>query len=145
MAIDFDKCLNKGKLRKIEPSIELALAALKEAELNLSEARSAFERKVWKWATNDAYYVMFEATRALLFMKGYKEVHSHRCLLTGFKELFIKTGVLSPKFYDYISAAKEKREEAVYEAAYTEAIAKVAIDAATEFLEQAKKSIKHQS
>lgn len=139
MATSFDECLTKGGLHKISPDMELAREALKEAELNFSEAMSAFKRKVWKWATNHAYYTMFECARACLFTKGYKEFHSHRCLLAGFKELFVKTGELSSKFYDYLNTVKEKREEAVYAAAYSESIAKLAIEAAEEFLEQAGK------
>ncbi len=135
--MEFDECVHLGRLAKIPPNAEFAKSELKEANSDLQHARQSLSQASWKWATDAAYYAMFHAAKALLYLKGYKERHSHACTIVALNELFVKTGRIESKFADYINAGKKRREEAIYDSNYSEEIARKAVEIAGEFLEQA--------
>ena len=138
MELNFESCVKKGRLVKIKPDLELAGAELKEAEADLTSAKEEIKKQSWKWAVEKAYYTMFHAARALLLQKGLKERRSHRCLILGLKELYIKTGLISRKYLDYIETAKFRREDAIYASRYSKEIAITHGRNAEDFLNVAK-------
>ncbi len=137
--MEFDECVHLGRLAKIPPNKEFAKSELKEAENDLQHAKQSLAQESWKWATDASYYAMFHAAKALLYLKGYKERHSHVCTIIALNELFVKTGVIESKFVDYINAGKRRREEAIYDSNYSEEIARKSVEIASEFLGQAGK------
>ncbi len=139
--MDFEECLHLGRLAKGAPNLDFAKSELKEAESDLQHAKQSLAQKSWKWATDAAYYSMFHAAKALLHTKGYKERHSHICTIIALNELFVKTGLISSKFVDYINAGKKRREEAIYDSDYSEDTARKYVEIAGEFLAEAKKFV----
>lgn len=137
--MNFDDCIKKRNLVRIEPDKEIALLEIKEAENDLSSAKDDMNKEDWKWATDKAYYSMFHAARALLLFKGYKEIQSHVCIIEGIKEIFVNAGLLDVKYLDYIEQGKKRREDAIYEAKYSQHIAETYIEVAEDFLKEAKK------
>lgn len=138
MGISFDSCLSAKKLIKIEIEPELIQSEMREAEKDLASAKKDYQIKDWKWATTKAYYSMFHAAKSLLYFKGFKERHSHACLIEGFKELYVKEGLLPLRFAEYLEAGKSRREDATYELVYSEEIASTYVRAAEEFVEKSK-------
>ncbi|MEW5897083.1 MAG: HEPN domain-containing protein [Nanoarchaeota archaeon] len=140
MKPDFDECLKSKKLIRVETEREIASQELKEGESDLGAAKNDFGLKDWKWSTTKAYYAMFHAARALLYLKGFKERKSHACLIEGIRELYVKEGKFSLRFVEYLEAGKARREDATYELTYSEEVAATYIQAAEEFISKAKES-----
>lgn len=139
---NFRSCLEERLLEKINPSLDLAEQEMQEAESDFKEARHELERKAWKWATDMAYYAMYHAAKALLYVKGYRERRSHRCVIEALKTLYMETGEIDGKYIEYINSAKFRRETGTYQLQYSEDIAKTYVMHAEKFLEKAKELLK---
>ena len=134
MSDEFSACLEKGKLKKQNLGASASKKEMKEAENDLKSAEASIYAKDWKWATVQAYYAMFHASRALVYEKGYRE-KSHYCLLIALKELFANS------FSDQINSFEDAmfaREEADYCASYSKEAAEMAVVGAKQFLSAAR-------
>lgn len=114
----------------------MVLKELDGARKDLEAAKKSLKTGDHKWATIQAYYSIFHAARALLFSKGFRE-RSHRGLLSALHLLYPAKaiGIMLEDF----SEAMRLREEADYGLIYSEESAKVVIDDAESFLEEAAK------
>lgn len=137
----YEECLSKKNLAWVEPSVKIAEETLKEAEKDFETAEDLRNREKYKWATEAAYYSMFNCAKSLLELIGLKE-RTHVCLIAGLNEHFIKTKKLHEKFLEYISTAKFRREQGTYSLSYSSEIANKQIEHAWEFLQETKKLIK---
>jgi uncharacterized protein (UPF0332 family) len=111
MRYQFEQCLERGKIVKIEIAPDII-----SKEIN--EARSMNERN-FKWAIIQAYYSMFHSFRALIFSKGYRE-KSHTCIKYAIESLFVDAGALDNRLLQDFSYAMKIREGADYGSVYSE-------------------------
>ena len=72
MDYNFKRCLEKGKLVKTEIDKGLIQKEIDAANSDLKDAQDVLEVGKTKLATISAYYSMFHAARALLYLKGYR-------------------------------------------------------------------------
>ena len=84
----FKRCLEKKNLVKVEIDKALIEKELAASESDLKDSKDVFGIGKYKLATITAYYSMFHAARALLYLGGYRE-KSHFCLRTAIKNLFV--------------------------------------------------------
>jgi uncharacterized protein (UPF0332 family) len=83
----FEECLDKGLLRKVQPSMESCMESLKMAQDWLEESRKNFESGSLRSAYSSAYMCYFHSARAILFKDGYRE-KSHYCIGVYLDHLF---------------------------------------------------------
>lgn len=129
----FDRCLEKGKIKRFVQAKRLVKKELSVAGCDLAVAKKGLGQRLWKWCTIQAYYSMFHTARALLYSEGYRE-KSHYCLMVAIAKLFVETGKLPERFVDALSAAKTMRERADYEEHFSETGAQKLVSAAEDFL-----------
>ena len=112
------------------------LDELSRADMCLREARALLEAGLPFGATARAYYVVFHASRALLFSIGL-EVASHRGVVSLLGEHFVRPGRLSAELGRLVSRMQRDREDADYAtgAVFTEHEAVRAIADAESFLD----------
>lgn len=138
----FKRCLEKKNLVKVEVDKGLIKKELTAAESDLRDARDVFDIGKYKLATITAYYCMFHAARALLYLKGYRE-KSHFCLRTAIKNIFVDSNMLEPSFLDDYDMAKDLRENADYKSDFSKEGAKQLIITAEKFFEKTKFLLKN--
>lgn len=131
---DFKKCLNNGRLVKVEIDLRTVAREVDLAHSDLSEGEASIERGSNKWATVQAYYAMFHAAKALVHQKGYRE-KSHQCLAIALRELYVRAGKLDEQMLMEIEDARALREEANCRGSFTEAAANHSIHVAKQFVE----------
>lgn len=134
---EFEDCLKNGRIIKIEPTGEMIVKEMTNAEYDLSRAEGSLLAKDFKWASVQAYYSMFHSAKALVLKKGYRE-KSHYCLLVALKELYIKPGELAKDVADDFEMCMDIRHEADYGMIYSEESARLSIEAARRLYELAK-------
>ncbi len=118
--------------RKIMPFADGPLAAMKEvltANDDLKDAEDVFKLKKYKMATVFSYYAIFHATRALLYLKKYRE-KSHLHLGLAIKSLCVDKGLLPQEYYDDFVQAQDLREMADYKSSFSEQGAKRNLESA---------------
>lgn len=131
----FKQCLDKGKIKKFNAAKNLVSKEFKSAQVDLKAALESFKRDNYKWATIQAYYVMFHSARALIYSKGYRE-RSHYCLIVALKTLFVAGGLLDAKLVEAIEIGKALRENADYESEFSQSSAQVLLEKAKLFLKK---------
>lgn len=132
---DLQGCLKNGRLVKVRPDRRMVKKELETAGYDLRRARGSLASRDAKWGTIQGYYAMFHAAKALLYAKGYRE-KSHRCLLIGLRELYAAS--LGEAMVRSFEEAMDLREEADYEASFSESSAEDVLESAAAFLEKAK-------
>lgn len=112
---------------------------LARAATCLREARALQEAGLPYGATARAYYVVFDAARALLFSIGL-EASSHRGVVSLLGERFVRPGRLSSRLGRLVSRMQRDREDADYatSAVFTAEDAAQAIADAESFLAAAR-------
>ena len=85
----------------------------------------------FKWSIIQSYYSMFHAARAILFSLGFKE-RSHFAIAVVLEDL-VKKKKLESRFVNDFKAGVFTREEADYEAEYSQERAKSLFKIAEEF------------
>ncbi|MFH1222037.1 MAG: HEPN domain-containing protein [Candidatus Micrarchaeota archaeon] len=135
-----DYLIAMGYLAKIKPDRQLAEKEFKESELDLLEAQKDFEEKGHKWATIKAYYSMFHAARAMMFLMGFKE-RSHYAV-GEFLEAICKEGKLESSYANDYRAAMSAREGADYHYDYDQKTAEEIVAMAVEFTKRMRKLAK---
>lgn len=138
--IEFEKCLNSGKIRPFARGKLLSHKELETAKTDLEDAKISLNAGRFKWSTIQAYYSMFHSARALLYFKGYRE-RSHFCLVVGIRALYISQRLLDNKLVESLQLGKKLRENADYYNEFSKDGANALIRSADEFLKTAKNII----
>ncbi len=134
---EFKQCLENKKIIPFEPGKKLFRKEIMVGQSDLLEAKAGYENRRYKWSTIQGYYAIFHAARALVFSRGYRE-KSHYCLAVALRSLFVEEGKLDVQLVrDYLNAMS-LREDADYEAEFSEAGASSVIASAGKFLEKAR-------
>lgn len=113
---------------------------LDKAERAIAAARKLLEIHDTEGGMNRAYYAMFYVAEALLCEQGLS-FSKHAGVHSALGQHFAKTGVLDPKFHQWLLAAFNKRIAADYGVNLTLTLAEIseAIDRAREFLAEARR------
>jgi len=135
MSSELQRMIKERRLTRIRADIELILKEMREAEVDLDEAKDSLVRKRFKWATIQGYYSMFHAARALVYRKGFRE-KSHHALLVALRNLLI--GELGVVHVGDFEDAMRLREEADYGLTFSEAGATETVEAAERFFRKAR-------
>ncbi|MBI2343798.1 MAG: HEPN domain-containing protein [Deltaproteobacteria bacterium] len=130
--VAFEKCLKKNGLKIASAATQLVGKEIEAAATDLQEAKAGLARQSYKWSTIQSYYAMFHLARALLYAKGYRE-KSHYCLRVALEALYVEDGDLPVHIVDAFQVAKELRENADYEAHFSESGARKLVSAAEDF------------
>jgi len=118
-----DKCFSGTKespprlLRK-KPDLDRADEHLVKAEANIAAMESMFENKFFDWTIVAAYYSMYHATLAALWLIGI-DARSHECAVLAFERFYAKKGKVEDTYAEYLMRAKELSEK------YSETLEKV--------------------
>ncbi|MEM2896820.1 MAG: HEPN domain-containing protein [Candidatus Bathyarchaeia archaeon] len=126
-----DDYLKKGFLKKIKIEKELIEKEVRESERDFDDAKTSFEMGKFKWAIIQSYYSMFHAARAVLFSLGLKE-RRHSAITIVLEDL-VKKKKIEPRFVNDFKAGIFAREEADYEAEYSQERAESLLKIAEEF------------
>jgi uncharacterized protein (UPF0332 family) len=107
---------------------------------NLEAAELIAQQGYNEIAVSRAYYTLFYIAEALLLRHG-QHFSSHSAVIAAFGKEFAKSGVLDPKYHQYLIKAQEIRQTSDY--SYTETIANESVvkvlQWGREFLEAAQK------
>lgn len=119
---------------------------IEKAHAELTTAEHLINYKNFNAAVSRAYYAMFYAAHALLYIRGVK-CSSHSGLISTFSQYFIKTGIIPKEMGRLLSAAFEARQSSDYsfttditgdEARAAMQNARLFVNTILQFLEQAK-------
>ena len=138
------EAIAKRQILRFADGPELAQKELRAAKDDLRDRRDTLERGRYKWATTQAYYAMFHASRALLYLKKYRE-KSHIQLAKAVKALYVDTGLLPQEYYDNFIETMNLREMADYRTKFSRDGAERSIRAAEEAIGQAEGIVKKKS
>ena len=127
--LEFQRCLDKRWLVRMPEARHLVTRELNVARDDLSEAEGGYTRQSYKWSTIQSYYAMFHAARSLLYSRGYRE-KSHYCLSVAMRYLFVAQGILDEALIDDLDDARALREDADYQAKFSEVSAGYSLKAA---------------
>ena len=87
---------------------------LDQAEEELNAAQLLFDKEFYREAISRAYYCMFHAAQALLFVKKIMP-KSHKGVIQKFGDEFVKPGLLEKKMGQMLSQAESMRLKADYD------------------------------
>ncbi len=136
--LEFEKCLDKGKIRKFSAGKSLVKKEIVTAKSDLDWGLDSLKRGNYKWAVVQSYYSMFHSARALIYALGYRE-KSHYCLIVALRVLYVDKGKLSFELVEAFSRAKDLREDADYYDNWSRDGAEFLLGEAREFLATTKK------
>ncbi|MBU3918745.1 HEPN domain-containing protein [Patescibacteria group bacterium] len=137
MNLNFEKCLERGKIREFSRGRFLVGKEMEGAELDFKSAKESFQNKNYKWATIQTYYSMFHSARALLYNKNYRE-KSHYCLIEAIRTLYIDKGLIGHDFIEALQRAKTLREGADYYSEFNKESTESLVEIAEDFLKKVK-------
>jgi uncharacterized protein (UPF0332 family) len=120
----------------------LAKYRLEQADESLAAASILFQRDIFRRSVNNAYYAMFYAVMALLAIKT-METSKHGGAISLFDREFVKTGIFSKDFSQWLHRAFDLRQRCDYEAQFsvTKEDASSTLTAAEKFVEKVKSVI----
>ncbi|MFA4855080.1 MAG: HEPN domain-containing protein [archaeon] len=110
---EVDDCFEKGLLKKITPSKNLAFQDIKQAEFFLDEAFDLIKIKKREMTAIALYNSVFHAARALLYRDGVKE-KSHYCLQKYLEEKYEKQKLLDAENVSLFDVLRGIRQEVQY-------------------------------
>jgi uncharacterized protein (UPF0332 family) len=142
MDYKFKKCLEEQKLVKTKPDKGMINKELKGAEYDLERAENSLSEQDYKWAIIQSYYSMFHAVKALVLSKGYRE-KTHYCLLVAFKNLYIDTSLIEPRFLEVFEGSMDLRQAADYGLTYSKESAEETIENTKEFLKKVREMLRN--
>jgi len=105
----FERCLAKGRLKKIEPDAERVAAELEKAREELSRARQCYAKGRWDDGVTQAYFAMSRCARAAINSQGYRDTNLYG-LLAGLEELFVNPEKLPRAVLKQIRDAKDLKD-----------------------------------
>ena len=139
--MDVEECLEKGLLKKDNPSIEKAKRSIEIAVSKLEKARALIELEILDMSEINCYSAMFHSARALLFRDGFKE-RSHYAIYIYLKEKY--SDKIELKFLNELNVLRLDRHEIFYgleEIALDKGEIKKTIKLCEEFIEEVRKLI----
>lgn len=141
MSLEYEDCIKRGKIKPFSRGKTLAPKEIEAAFSDLERARKTYRDKDYKWATIQIYYSMFHGARALLYIKNLRE-HSHFCLISAIKTLYVDTRQLPIRLLEGVQEAKNLREDADYYNRWSKEGCNRLLKLAEDFLNQAASIIK---
>ncbi len=141
MKYQFEQCISKGKVVKINIDSDFISKEMKEAGNDLDACEKSLKESNFKWAIIQAYYFMFHSFRALIFSKGFRE-KSHICLKYGIESLFVDNGLLDNQLLQDFDYAMKMREGADYGHIYSADTALELVNSASKIYENSKELLK---
>lgn len=113
----------------------LSKVRLEHARQCLAAAQTLLNVQDCKGAANRAYYAVFHAMRAMLALDGIDRKH-HAGIITEFRRLYIKTGILDAGLSEIIQMQSEYRTSSDYDDFFIISKAEVAeqVESAEEFI-----------
>jgi uncharacterized protein (UPF0332 family) len=105
----FQDCLTKGRIKQIEPDVNLAAKELDTAREELQRARAGYVAGRWDEAVTQAYFALHRCARAAIASRGYKDTNLYG-LLIALDHLFVETGLLPPTTSRQIRQAKDIKD-----------------------------------
>ena len=118
-----DDYLKSNRLKRASMAAEMICKELRVGMEDMAEAEHGLERGAYKWATIQAYYAVFHAMRALLYLAGFRE-ESHLALKGAIRELYFDQGKISEEAFRALERGMELREMADYKATFSEETAR---------------------
>lgn len=127
------EAIEKRRILPFSDGPKIVSKELETAQEDLLEAKDRFKNSKYKYATINAYYAIFHASRALLYNKKYRE-KSHIQLAFAIKAFYVDEGLLPQEYYDNFIQALDLREMADYKRNFSRRGAERNIQAAGEAL-----------
>lgn len=138
---EFEKCLERGKIKNFSKAKQLVFKELELAKQDLKYSEKSLAGKNYRWATIQSYYSMFHTARALIYQKGYRE-KSHFCLAEALKSFYVSENILPSRFLEALRLGKSLRENADYYGDFDKSGTESMLENAKDFLKEAKKILK---
>ena len=130
----YDALLKSGKIKKQQISREEIERALFRAERDLKTARSVMAGD-WDWGFAIAYNAVLQASRAFMFVEGYRPT-THEGHKNTFAFMRVAMGQRYEDLITYFDRVRNKRNQAMYDVAgmISEAEAKNLFKMAVDFV-----------
>ncbi len=142
---NFELCVRRRLLTRIDPSKEKAFLSLKRAEEWLVEAGANLKFGSYRTSLIASYLAMFHSARALLFRDGWRE-KSHFCVARFLEEFYVKTGKLEQEWVDLLDRMRELRHADQYDVSYSPTEeAEEALKLAKQFVEKIRRILENQT
>lgn len=106
------------RLIKKKPDLNIVDEHIVKADMNIAAMELMFNNKFFDWTIVTAYYSMYHATLAALWLIGL-EAKSHECAVIAFERFYAKKGKVESKYVEYLRRAKDLSEK------YAETLEKV--------------------
>ena len=135
-----DDYLKANRLKRSSMSAEMIRKELRVGMDDMAEAEHGLERGAYKWTTIQAYYGVFHAMRALLYLAGLRE-ESHVALKVAIRELYFNQGKISDDAFRAFERGMELREMADYKATFSEDTARWLVEKGKVCLVEAEKLV----
>ena len=138
---EIEKCIERGKIVKLEDAKTLIPKELEIALEDLTSSKNSFLNNNYKWSTVQSYYSMFHTARALLYNKDYRE-KSHYCLIEAIRSFYVEEELLSFEFIEALQLGRTLRENADYYSDFNKESSEEIMNMADKFLLEAKEVLK---
>lgn len=93
------------RLIKVPENLEKAKEHLEKSNHNIFAAKSMHDNKFFDWTITCAYYSMYHATMASLWLIGL-DARSHECAIAAFEAFYVKKMIVDKDYTEYIRKAK---------------------------------------
>jgi len=97
------------RLIRKKPDLDTVEEHIAKADANIAAMELMFSNKFFDWTIVTAYYSMYHATLAALWLIGL-EAKSHECAVLAFERFYAKKGRVDGKYLEYLQRAKELSE-----------------------------------
>ena len=98
------------RLIRKRPDLNIADEHISKADMNIAAMELMFNNKFFDWTIATAYYSMYHATLAALWLIGL-DAKSHECAVLAFERFYAKKGKVESKYVEYLQRAKELSEK----------------------------------
>ena len=94
------------RLLKVPASVEKAEAHIEKANRNLFAATLMNENKLFDWTITCAYYAMYHATMASLWLIGIN-ARSHECAIIAFETFYVRARKVDREYLEYVKKTEK--------------------------------------
>lgn len=110
-----EKCFRGSKeipprLIRKSPNLNKADEHMQKADRNLLAMNNMYENKFFDWTIVTAYYSLYHAVLAALWLIGLN-ARSHECAILAFERFYAKKGNVDKRYFSYVKSAKELSEK----------------------------------